>query len=84
MIDAEVQVDSAAGSLEYQRGILFAAATRCCGRIGDTVLSSVKSILHDRGIVDKIISSDVPDLLLIRGEVYITLSDFELVNTTLE
>lgn len=84
-IAAELKIDGVALSLEYRHGSLFAASTRGSGRIGDDVTRNVTAaLLGNRGVVEHIDDPNVPDWMIVRGEVYISSSDFIALNKTLE
>lgn len=83
-IAAELKIDGVALSLEYRNGRLHHALTRGTGRIGDDVTENVREALLGRGVVESIPVDTVPDLVVIRGEVYISIAEFNEVNATLE
>ncbi|HEX4084895.1 MAG TPA: NAD-dependent DNA ligase LigA [Chthoniobacteraceae bacterium] len=71
----EPKVDGVAVSLLYEHGRLQYAATRGDGRVGDDVTQNVLTI---RGIPREL--KDAPDLLEVRGEVYMTIEGFKKMN----
>lgn len=76
------KVDGVALSLRYERGKLVRAVTRGDGEKGDDVTYSARAI---RAIPVALSSNDdragrVPDVLEVRGEVYMTLKEFERLN----
>ena len=71
----EPKVDGVAFSLLYEKGILTRAATRGNGDVGDDITANVKTI---RSIPLSIQSA--PDLLEVRGEVYMTRTGFAELN----
>ena len=71
----EPKVDGVAISLLYERGRLQYAATRGDGRTGDDVTQNILTI---RGIPRELKSG--PDLLEVRGEVYMTREGFKKLN----
>jgi len=71
----EPKVDGVAISLLYENGRLTYAATRGDGRTGDDVTQNVLTI---RGIPRELKSG--PDLLEVRGEVYMTREGFRKMN----
>jgi DNA ligase (NAD+) len=73
----EPKVDGLAMSLLYRDGALERAATRGDGVIGEDVTHNVRGI---ETIPDKLAGKDVPALLEVRGEVYISVPDFTEVN----
>ena len=83
VLSAELKIDGVALSLEYRKRKLHIAATRGTGRIGDEITKNVSEALLQRGIPRVIDDPDAPDWLLVRGEVYISLSDFAVINSEL-
>ena len=75
----EPKMDGAAVSLIYKNGILERAVTRGDGRVGEDISQNVKTI---RSIPQKLSSSEanIPSLLIIRGEIFISKDAFEKMN----
>ena len=75
----EPKMDGAAVSLIYKNGILDRALTRGDGRVGEDISQNVKTI---RSIPQKLSSSEanIPPLLVIRGEIFISKDAFEKMN----
>jgi len=71
----EPKVDGVAFSLLYEKGVLVRAATRGNGEIGDDITANVKTI---RSIPLSL--PDAPEILEIRGEVYMTRAGFLELN----
>ena len=78
---AELKFDGLAINLRYEQGVLVQAATRGDGETGEDVTANVRTIrvipLRLHGEV-----TDVPDVIEVRGEIYINRSDFEAMNET--
>jgi DNA ligase (NAD+) len=72
----ELKIDGVAMSLRYDRGRFTRAATRGNGRVGEDVTANVATI----AAVPERLSGDAPDLLEVRGEVYMPVSAFEALN----
>ena len=73
----EPKIDGLAISLTYEKGDLVRAVTRGNGEEGDDVTENVRTIHTLSG---KLEGDDVPDLIEIRGEIYMTRSEFERIN----
>ena len=73
---AELKFDGLAMSLRYERGVLVQAATRGDGETGEDVSANVRTI----GQVPLRLPEGVPEVLEVRGEVYMRRDDFEALN----
>lgn len=73
---AELKIDGLAVSIRYENGVLVQAATRGDGRVGEDVTANVKSIA---GIPHRLPKGS-PEVLEIRGEVYMSISAFNELN----
>jgi DNA ligase (NAD+) len=74
---AEPKLDGLAISLLYRSGVLERGATRGNGIKGEDITQNVRTI---RAIPLKLRGTACPDLLEVRGEVYIAKQDFEAMN----
>ena len=74
---AEPKIDGLAVSLRYEEGWLVQAATRGDGRAGENVTLNMREISGDR---TRLQGEDIPDVLEVRGEVFISRADFEALN----
>ena len=77
----ELKIDGLAIDLVYERGRLTSAATRGDGRTGEDVTLNVKTI---KSIPDRLSGDDVPEIIEVRGEVFLSEAAFERLNETLQ
>ena len=74
---AEPKLDGLAISLRYEQGILVQAATRGDGKVGEDVTVNTRTI---SSIPLKLIGSGIPEVIEIRGEIFIPKLGFESLN----
>ncbi|MFZ1410534.1 MAG: NAD-dependent DNA ligase LigA [Micropruina sp.] len=72
----ELKIDGLALDLVYEQGRLVTAATRGDGRVGEDVTANVRTIA---GIPQQL-SGDVPEVVEVRGEVFMRPEDFAQLN----
>jgi DNA ligase (NAD+) len=74
---AELKIDGLAMSLRYEQGVLVQAATRGDGRVGEDVTANVRTISD---IPHRLQCEPVPEVLEVRGEVYMPTAVFAELN----
>lgn len=72
----ELKIDGLAISLIYEKGRLVQASTRGDGRVGEDVTANVSTI----AVVPLELGPDAPNVLEVRGEIYMPISAFQQIN----
>jgi len=75
----EPKIDGISASLTYEKGLLKKGLSRGDGVIGEDILQNLITI---KSIPKKIIGKNVPEILEIRGEVYIGKKDFQTIKNS--
>ncbi len=73
---AEPKIDGLSLSLRYEGGKLITAATRGDGAVGENVTANARTVAD----IPKMLKGDYPDVLEVRGEIYLTHADFAALN----
>lgn len=73
----EPKIDGLSVVVRYEKGLFVSAATRGNGLMGDDVTANVKTI---RSIPLKLEGDEIPNVLEVRGEVYMDRGGFEKLN----
>ncbi|MBF0448911.1 MAG: NAD-dependent DNA ligase LigA [Magnetococcales bacterium] len=73
----EPKLDGVAVSLVYGAGLLLRAVTRGDGRVGEEVTAQIRTI---QNIPLRLLGSDHPELIEIRGEVFFPIAAFDRFN----
>jgi len=76
----EPKVDGVSISLHYRFGKLVLGVTRGDGKQGDDITANLRTL---RSIPLELTLADPPELLEVRGEAYITVSDFAAMNSAM-
>ncbi len=73
---AELKFDGLAVNLRYENGSLAMAATRGDGETGEVVTQNIRTIRQ----IPMRLPKDAPEVLEVRGEIYMRRDDFEALN----
>jgi len=77
----EMKIDGLSVAVEYRDGEFYQGSTRGDGTVGEDVTVNLSAIANFPKVL---IGENIPSLLIIRGEVYISCENFEKFNSELE
>ncbi|WKD59429.1 NAD-dependent DNA ligase LigA [Corynebacterium caspium] len=79
----ELKIDGVAINLIYRNGVLSQAAVRGDGRVGEDITANAKVISGIPHVLKTALDFPIPDLLEVRGEVFMPTVEFEAINQQL-
>lgn len=74
---AEPKLDGLAVELVYERGVLTVGSTRGDGQVGEDITANLKTIA---AIPLRLRGEETPDMLEVRGEVFLPIAGFQALN----
>jgi DNA ligase (NAD+) len=77
---AEPKLDGLAVELVYEKGLLITGSTRGDGRIGEDITRNLKTIHSIPLRLNSPANIQFPEILEVRGEAYLTLEGFKILN----
>jgi len=80
-LTCEPKIDGLSAAITYEKGQFTLGATRGDGAVGENITANL-SVIGD--VPQQLTGEDVPDILEVRGEVYMATDDFAAMNAALE
>ena len=76
-LSSELKIDGISASLTYENGKLIKGLSRGDGVVGEDILNNLMTV---KEIPKKILGTNIPKIIEIRGEIYIGKKDFQNIN----
>lgn len=80
-LTCEPKIDGLSAAITYEKGQFTLGATRGDGSVGENITANL-AVIGD--VPQRLTGDDVPDILEVRGEVYMAKDDFAAMNAALE